>query len=224
MDLHPLPSHSANALQDRAVPSIVMAAVRLVVTCLDEACAWVADDCSPAHYDDATSEGQLRWRRTRNYVKELLDDQAIPELFDAVADISDNALQIRADSCAVSFYSAREGIENPDLSGRSRTKGRVVTEMQLQLEGIGPPEAPRRLVVLYEADRDGLARASVGMLDSSTDWAWNVTAYERSALAVGTTTRVPAERGLAYDEQPEVELPPITPLEEGQDAEHGESN
>jgi Zn-dependent peptidase ImmA (M78 family)/transcriptional regulator with XRE-family HTH domain len=49
MDLHPLPSHSANALQDRAVPSIVMAAVRLVVTCLDEACAWVADDCSPAH-------------------------------------------------------------------------------------------------------------------------------------------------------------------------------
>jgi hypothetical protein len=209
MDLIVLPPLSESALADRSVSPKVQLAVRLVVTCLREVCETVAEDTGGDRYDDATSEGQLRWRRCRNRVRHLLDDNLVPELDEAVADISDNALVIRVHDCSLSFYSARNGIDQPDLSGPSRTKGRVVTEMQLQIHGLDAPEPPSRLVIVYEADDDGLAKAAVGMLASPTEWHWQVLAHERADHTV--TRDLGASLAPAYTDQPDVDLPAITP-------------
>jgi hypothetical protein len=78
MNLLPLPDLTVHALREQSVPGLAQRAIQLVITCLDEVCAGVADDCdSDLRHDDSTSEGQLRWRRCRNYAKKLLDAKAV---------------------------------------------------------------------------------------------------------------------------------------------------
>jgi hypothetical protein len=140
--------------------------------------------------------------------------------------VSDNALKIRISDVAVSFYSSRNGIDHPDLGGSSKTKKAIVTEMQLQLDGVGVADAPHNLVVLYEADRDGLAAAAVGMLRTETEWAWRFAAFTREGLGVAGELGSPAwSTEPSYDEEPEAELPPLEILgdeESGLDAESDE--
>lgn len=220
MELLPLPELTSRALRDQSVPIVAQRAVQLVVTCLEEVCSGVADDCDPdIRHDDSTSEGQLRWRRCRNYAKKLLDAHAIEGLEEAVADVSDNALQIRVGDSAVSFYSSRNGIEHPNLSGPSKTKRTVVTEMQLQLEGLAAPEKPHRLLVLYEADGDGLAAAAVGMLRTSTEWAWRFSAYTLRGLGATGESQLPIEPiEPSYEDEPEAELPPLEVFDDEENA------
>jgi hypothetical protein len=215
MDLLPLPDLTARALRDQSVALEVQLAVRLIVTCLEEVCAGVADDCdADVRHDDSTSEGQLRWRRCRNFVKELLDAGAIPGLEEATADVTDNALRIRVGDSAVSFYSSRNGIDHPDLSGPSKTKKAVVNEMQMQLEGLGAPDQPARLVVIYAADQDGLAAAAAGTLRTATDWAWRFSAYTRQGLGILDVESRADLLGPSYETEPEPELPPFTSVDE----------
>jgi hypothetical protein len=204
MDLLPLPDLTARALREQSVPPKVQLAVRLIVTCLEQVCAGVADDCdADLRHDDSTSEGQLRWRRCRNFVKKLLDAGTISGFEE------DNALRVRVGDAAVSFYSSRHGIEHPDLSGPSKTKKAVVSEMQMQLDGLAAPDQPARLVVIYEADQDGLAAAAVGTLRSATDWAWRFSAYARRGLGI-LDIEAPVEPfGPSYETEPEPELPPF---------------
>ena len=209
MKLLALPDLTARALGDRSVTPPAELAIRLIVSCLKSACAGVADDCdSDLRHDDSTSEGQLRWRRCRNHVKSLLDDHRIPGLEDAVADVTDNALVVRAGGCAVSFYSARNGIDRPDLGGTSKTKQAVVSEMQTQIAGLEPPADPTRLVVLYEADRDGLLACVVGMLADAREWAWRFSCYARDADVPGAASHQEMSAP-SYEAEPEPELPAI---------------
>jgi hypothetical protein len=213
MKLLPLPDLTVCALRDRSVTPSVELGVQLVISCLEVACAGVADDCdAEIRHDDSTSEGQLRWRRCRNYVKKLLDEHLIPGLEDAVADVTDNALVVRVGGCAVSFYSARNGIDHPDLGGSSKTKRAVVTEMQTQICGLEAPEEPTRLVVLYEADEDGLGAAVVGMLGNPREWAWRFSAYDRDGFGGVETDEPAVPSAPSYDSEPEPELPPIEVL------------
>jgi hypothetical protein len=213
MNLLPLPDLTIRALRDHSVTPSVELGIQLVVSCLETACAGVADDCdAELRHDDSTSEGQLRWRRCRNHVKKLLDDGAIPGLEDAVADVTDNALIVRVGGCAISFYSARNGIDRPDLGGSSKTKRAVVTEMQTQINGLEAPEEPTRLVVFYEADGDGLGAAVVGMLGSPREWAWRFSAYDRDGFGRVEMDEPIVPSGPSYDSEPEPELPPIQVL------------
>jgi hypothetical protein len=210
MKLLPLPDLTVRALRDRSVAPPAELAVRLVVSCLKDACAGVADDCdSDLRHDDSTSEGQLRWRRCRNYVKALLDERRVLGLEDAVADVTDNALVVRVGDCAVSFYSARNGIDRPDLAGASKTKQAVVSEMQTQIAGLERPAEPTRLVVLYEADGDGLAASVVGMLANAREWAWRFSCYERDADVAAALESQEETTAPSYEAEPEPELPPI---------------
>jgi hypothetical protein len=227
MELLPLPDLTVLALREQSVSALTQRAIQLVITCLQEVCAGVADDCdADLRHDDSTSEGQLRWRRCRNYAKKLLDTKAVEGLEDAVADVSDNALKIRIDDVAVSFYSSRNGIDHPDLGGSSKTKKAIVTEMQLQLDGVGVADTPNNLVVLYEADRDGLAAAAVGMLRTETEWAWRFAAFSRAGLAMAGELGCTAwSTEPTYEDEPEAELPPLEILgheEAEQGAETGE--
>ncbi len=210
MNLLPLPDLTVRALRERSVAPPTELAVRLVVTCLKDACAGVADDCdSELRHDDSTSEGQLRWRRCRNHVKAILDGLQVAGLEDVVADVTDNALVVRAADCAVSFYSARNGIDRPDLAGTSKTKQAVVTEMQTQIAGLEPPAEPGRLVVLYEADGDGLVASVVGMLANAREWAWRFSCYVRDAdIASGLDSQQKPDSP-TYEAEPEPELPAI---------------
>ena len=219
MKLLPLPDLTARALHDHSVASPVQLAVRLTMTSLHTACAGVADDCDmDLRHDDSTSEGQLRWRRCRNHVKKLLDKQMVAGLEDAKADVTDNALVIRVADCAISFYSARNGIDRPDLGGSSKTKRAVVTEMQMQIEGIDTPEEPTRLVVLYEADGDGLGAAVVGMLANATEWAWRFSIYDRHGFGAVERDATAEPATPSYESEPEPELPPIKVMDADADA------
>jgi hypothetical protein len=210
MKLLPLPDLTVRALRDRSVTPPVELGVQLIISCLETACAGVADDCDKdLRHDDSTSEGQLRWRRCRNHVKKLLDEHVIAGLEDAEADVTDNALVVRVGDCAVSFYSARNGIDHPDLSGSSKTKQAVVTEMQTQISGLEAPEEPTRLVVLYEADGDGLGAAVVGMLGNPREWAWRFSAYDRDGFGRVAVDEPALQSSPSYDSEPEPELPPI---------------
>jgi hypothetical protein len=218
MELLPLPFQTERALRDRSVGPQVRLAVRLVVTCLEKACADVAEDCDrKLRHDDSTSEGQLRWRRCRNHVKLLLDEESVPGLEAAVADVTDNALVVRAERCALSFYSARNGTDHPDLAGQSKTKRAVVDEMQLQIEGLEAPDAPKRLVVVYEADEDGMLASVVGVLSDARRWAWCLSTYEREGFGRGTPT-APVAPPPTYDSEPEPMLPDIQFAAEGKEA------
>lgn len=210
MKLLTLPDLTVRALRERSVTPPAELAVRLVVSCLKDACAGVADDCdSDLRHDDSTSEGQLRWRRCRNHVKTLLDEQRITGLEDTVADVTDNALVVRVGDCAVSFYSARNGIDRPDLAGASKTKQAVVSEMQIQIAGLESPAEPGRLVVLYEADGDGLVASVVGMLANAREWAWRFSCYVRDADTASGLDSQEQDAAPSYEAEPEPELPPI---------------
>jgi hypothetical protein len=158
-------------------------------------------------FDDATSRGQLLYRRARNRIlDEFADDDAVTVSTD------DNALHVVVDGCALSFYSAPNGLEHPSLATTSHTKRGVIDEMQMQLSGEGlEATAPRRLVLMHESDEDGLLRAAVGVLRSRSDWAWSATMYDRITPAsdLPDTTSEPS-----YEEQPEAELPVIERREE----------
>ena len=158
-------------------------------------------------FDDATSRGQLLYRRAHNRVlAEFADDDAVE------VSTEDNALHVLVDGCALSFYSAPSGLEHPSLAATSHTKRGVIDEMQTQLSGEGlKAPAPRRLVLLHEADEDGLLRAAIGVLRSRGSWAWSATMYDRIVPAVD----LPATTGEpSYEEQPEAELPAIERREE----------
>jgi len=219
MNLLPLPDLTVRALRERSVTPTVELGVRLVVSCLEMACAGVADDCDvDLRHDDSTSEGQLRWRRCRNHVKKLLDERLVPGLEEAEADVTDNALVVRVGDCAISFYSARNGIDHPDLAGSSKTKRAVVTEMQTQIAGLETPEAPTRLVVLYEADKDGLGAGVVGMLGNPREWAWRFSAYDRDGFGWSHAEEPAAPSGPSYESEPEPELPPMEIVDADADA------
>jgi hypothetical protein len=152
-------------------------------------------------FDDATARGGLLYRRARNrIITEFEDDDAV------VVSTSDNALHVLVDDCALSFYSAREGLDQPHIGTTSRTKKSVVTEMQMQLvEGFDVAKV-RRLVLLHETDEEGLTRAALGVLRAGSEWVWNATMYNRFE-STAEVVDAPAERG--YEQQEEAALPPI---------------
>lgn len=211
MDLLPLPIDTENALQARRVSARTITAIRLVTTCLQQACEWVSQDTGSDRKDDATSRGGLRWRRTRNFVIEVLEEGVIPDLRGIHADLTDNALQVPVDGTRLSFYAARDGIDYPDLGG-STVKKLVVSEMQTQIPGLEVDVAPSRLVLMYEADRDGLVSADIGRLSSSRAWAeeWRFDVFKREEEDLSTIDR--DLEPPAYEEQPEPELPPLMPI------------
>lgn len=212
MELFRLPPETIDALHARSVSARTIVAIRLVITCLEEVCEWVSQDTGSDRLDDATSRGGLRWRRARNYVVQLLEAGDVPELRGIQADTTDNALQIPIDGTRISFYAARHGIDSPDLSGKSKVKKTVVSEMQLEIDGLDAPAAPSRLVLLYEADQDGLLSAAIGKLSSEKEWAedWRFSVFERALGA--PLTQIPPSDVPSYDEQPEPELPPLEVL------------
>lgn len=205
-----LPDLSKKVLRRRGIDSRVDHVVEFVVECLHEACALVAEDTGRDRHDDRTSKGFLRWRRARNLIIERVAEEG-PEGARAI-DI-ENALQILFGDYTISFYSARDGIGQPDLSG-SATKRSVVDEMQLQIAGIDG-EGPTRLAILYEADELGLQRCAAGVLASTHDWHWMVTAFKRDEEEglVGAGGEKPGRRHPSYDEQPVSDLPQLRPKE-----------
>jgi hypothetical protein len=220
VDFEPIPPLSNQALNNQNVPESVRLVIQLIVACLAEVCSGVVEDCDEDfRHDDSTSEGQLRWRRCRNYVKKLLDDKAVPGLEEAVADVTDNALKVRIGDTAVSFYSARNGIDHPDLTGGRRTKKAIVTEMQQQITGLERSAPPTQLVVMYEADSDGLAAAVVGMLRNAKAWDWRFSVYERVGLGIADV-EPPANPDVpTYDAEPEAELGDFKMLDDRSDEE-----
>lgn len=208
---------SLNTLQANGASQLVVDAAIRMTECLRVAGDDVANSTGEDLFDDATGRGQLLYRRGRNRViAEFADDQHVE------VSTADNALHVFVDECALSFYSAPNGIDQPTLDRTSHTKRSVVNEMQLQLEGMGVPKA-RRLVLLHEADEDGLLRAAVGVLRAGHQWVWQATMYDRVAPA-GQVLSTGTERG--YEEQDEPPLPPIlrranATAEQSMDQQHG---
>ena len=210
MDLLTLDDDARRALQRQGLSKRALTAVELVITCLDRSCESVVQDTGEDRFDDETSRGQLRWRRTRNRVEAVLSDEDVPVLAEVRADVSDNALQVPVDGTRISFYSARNGVERPDLSGGKKTKTAMVRAMQLQLR-LGDVLTPSRLVVMYEADEDGLVAVEAGFMRSTTEYAWSVPVYVRDE---GLQTARAADQGPDHDELIEPALPDL------EDADH----
>jgi hypothetical protein len=197
-----LSDHSLQTLLNNRVSKLAIEAICRMTECIYLAADDVADSTGDDLYDDATGRGQLLYRRAHNrIIDEFKDDSEI------LVSTEDNALHVLVDGCALSFYSARNGLEQPALATTSRTKRGVVDEMQTQLlgEGLEPPEA-RRLVLMHDANEDGLLQAAVGVLRAGQEWAWSATTYDRTepAKELPDTSREPS-----YEEQPEAKLPPI---------------
>jgi hypothetical protein len=186
-----------DALGERGVGEDAVDVVAVMLEAIEAAAEDVAADTRKASFDDATSRGGLLYRRARNRIMAAGKDQ--PRV---TIDTTDNGLHVRVGGLAVSFYAARNGLEFPSLSG-SKTKDRVVSEMQMSLPGM---EQISRLIVMHESDPDGLIRAAVGVLASSTRWEWSVMLFDRFAADI---ERNIAATSPSYGEQPEAELPPI---------------
>ncbi len=207
-----LPTASTLALKARHVSDPLIDVASLMADCLSQAADDVAADTRDEAFDDTTSRGSLLYRRARNrMMTRFADDHRI------VCDTTDNALHIRVGPTAISFYSARNGLDSPDVSG-SRTKRAVVDESQMMFT-LDDRSKIQRLVLMHEASPDGLVRAALGVLDSATTWSWRVTLFDRFAL---TEDAEPDTRGAPYDERPEAKLPPMARRNEGKLDETGE--
>ena len=192
---------SIETLKGNGVSDAVIEVAVRMTECLRLAGDDVAESTDDDLFDDDTGRGQLLYRRGRNrIIDEFKDDKEIEVSTEA------NALHVLVDECALSFYSARHGLEHPALAtASSRTKRNVVDEMQIQISGIETPQ-PRRLMLMHERDEEGLVRVAFGVLMSGQDWAWSATMYDRIARGedLPATTAEPS-----YENQPEAELPPI---------------
>lgn len=189
-------------LAAHGVSSNAIDAARRLVSCIERACDDVAETTGEDLYDDSTSCGLLRHFRSRNRaIEEFKDDGEV------ITNTEQNTLDLLIDGTKIRFYSARKGIDAPDLASGGRSKKSVVTEMQLQLtcEDL-EVRAPRRLVLMYEADDQGLQAAALGVMQTGHDWAWRASIYERDATSA-SPINVPDTP--AYDQQQEAELPPI---------------
>lgn len=190
-----------------ASDAIIDVAIRMT-DCLRLAGNDVADSTGEDLFDDATGRGQLLYRRARNRICDEFDDDDGVEV-----STDDNALHVLVDGCALSFYSAPNGLDNPGLALTSKTKRGVVDEMQTQLTGEGL-DAPtlKRLVLMHQADEEGLVGAAVGVLRSGRNWVWSATMYNRIVPEeiLPDTAAEPS-----YEEQPEAELPEIERRREG---------
>jgi hypothetical protein len=193
------PEQSRRALREHGVPDDVIAVACVMTQCIQQAADDMAADTRDEAFDDATSRGGLLYRRAHNrMLAGLKSDRRV------ALDTSDNALHVRVGGTAISFYSARGGLDFPSLVG-SRTKRGVVNEMQLVIAGLDDPVL-RRLVLMHESDEDGLGRAALGVLENSRTWAWRFPLFDRYAVEESTAADA---GGAAYDELPEPELPPM---------------
>jgi len=203
-----IPEASRQMLSRQGTSEAVIDVVERMANCIYAAAEDVANSTDAEYYfDDATGRGQLLYRRARNRViAEFEDDEHV------VVSTADNALHVYVDDCVLAFYSARDGLDQPHIGQDSRTKRRVVDEMQLQLEGEGLRAAKaRRLVVMNNADSDGMVGAAAGVLKAGHSWSWRATLFDRFA-ASGATAQPEQERG--YEEQPEAEIPDMPPRAE----------
>jgi hypothetical protein len=213
-------------LAAQGVSKKMILGIEFIATCLRQACEMVAEDCGEDRFDDAIGEGGLRWRRTRKLAMIRHREGAVPGLASATLDSSDGALQLVVEDCSLSFYSARDGIDSPSILGSTR-KGQVVSEMQLQLN-LGTAQAPSRLVLLYEADENGLRISCVGMLAMATRWAWQIPVFNRDDMGLASNTEEDqtrsAEASPAYREQPEPKLPDLPAREGDESVKEGRSD
>lgn len=185
------------------MPDEVVEIACVMADCILAAGDDVAADTRAEAFDDATSRGQLLYRRAHNRTIGMFASNGRVRL-----DTHDNALSVRVADTALSFYSARNGLDFPSLSG-SRTKAHVVDEMQLVLDLDGTP--PTRMVLMHESDEDGTGRVAFGVMKDSTSWHWRVSLFDRYA---GLTNDVISGEHAAYDELPEPELPPMETRED----------
>jgi hypothetical protein len=206
--IEPSPQSIETLKANGASETVIEIAIAMT-ECLRLAADDVADSTGEDLYDDATGRGQLLYRRAHNRIIEAFEDDER-----VVVSTAENALHVIVDDCALSFYSAPNGLEHPGLPLTSKTKRGVVDEMQTQLQGDGlEPPALRRLVLMHQADEDGLLGAALGVLRAGRDWVWRATMYDRIA-PVENLPETSAEP--SYEEQPEAELPEIE--KRGEDA------
>lgn len=189
-------------------PGVIDTALRLV-SCIEKACDDVAETTGEDLYDDSTACGLLRHFRSRNRaIEEFKDDGEV------VSNTEQNTLDLLTDDTKIRFYSSRKGIDAPNLAGGGDSKKSVVSEMQLQLNWTDLEiRAPRRLVLMYEADDQGLQAAALGVMRTGQDWAWRALIYDRGAIE---TAAIDSQDTPAYDQQQEPELPPIKKRDEPQ--------
>lgn len=195
----PLNPHSHDALLSHGVPLPV---VRVAMAMLEEIIAAGDDtvrDTGIESFDDAVSKGQLHYWRARNRIIARFAGNRF-----VTCDETDNAFQVHIQGVKISFYSARNGIDNPSVEG-SPTKKRVVNEFQLMLD-VDDPREVTQLVLIHERGDDGVTRAALGVLSSASAWAWHVTVYDRFATVEAADA---AARSESYDQLPEPKLPPM---------------
>ena len=206
----PEPSEDAQrSLREHCVPDEVVDIACAMTDCILVAGDDVAADTRVDTFDDATSRGQLLYRRAHNRIIDVFADDGR-----VVLDTHDNALSVRVGETAISFYSARNGLDSPSLTG-SRTKHHVVDEMQLMLDIDG--SVPARMVLMHESGEDGTGRVAFGVMLDPSNWNWRVSLFDRYS---GAATGALGEH-TAYDELPEPELPPIEPHEPNEQDELG---
>lgn len=210
----PLDPNSRKALHRHGVSDPTIDVAMLMVEDLSAAGDDVVRDTGSESFDDATSKGQLHYWRARNRMASRF--QGSPTI---TCDETDNAFQIHVDGVKISFYSARNGIDQPNVTG-SPTKQRVVDEFQMMLALDDQPQLTR-LVLLHERGNDGVTRAALGALSSSNKWQWRVTLYDRFTMDESADT---SDRGPAYDELPEAELPPMDPREDVDEQDEGSAD
>ncbi|MCW3016733.1 MAG: hypothetical protein JWO02_3825 [Solirubrobacterales bacterium] len=202
----PLSPTSREALHAHGVTDKLIAVALIMAECIEAAADDVANDTRAAAYDDATSRGGLLYRRARNRILRRFESEPLVS-----CDLTDNALHVRFGHTALSFYSAREGLEHPNVAG-SNTKRRVVDESQLTL-AVDDTPVIKRLVLMHESAPDGLVRIATGVLAGAQSWTWKVTLYDRYATQA---TSSDAEDRVAYDQLPEAELPELKPRKAGE--------
>lgn len=213
MDLYPLPEAAVEALRRRNVDERADRIIAFMLTCLLEGAVTTAQDLGPDRYDDAISEGVTRWRRGSNrMVREERRGHRDIEGLRVVEE--SNAVLVQDGDVVVCFYSARNGVDHPDLSGSGR-RDRIVTEQQLQIDGMAAGTVVKRLVLLYRGDEEGLVEAAVAVMASARDPEWLIHVFQRTDGGPDgwrPSIRPDDPDGTqppSYDEQPVPDLPPV---------------
>lgn len=215
-DNKPKISESVRAdLREHLVREVTIDAAEIMLGHVIDAAETVAREYDPDIGDDPNLAGMIVSRRGKNVAAADLRSRQIPEV--VVRPVRGFTWEINAGGTRLHTYSAPGGLDGFQLVGGDR-KAEIVERSMEQLSLFaksGNKSQPGDLVLAYVRNHRGVQRATLGVMKSEVEFAWQVPIYNADGLGEAATPERPPKPGPSFREQPEKQADISLRTEEG---------
>ena len=189
-------------LREELVPEVAIDVAECILGHVVDAAETVAREYDPEAADDPNLAGMMASRRGKNVAAQDLRAQNRDGV--VVRAARGFTWDINADGTRLHTYSAPAGLDDFHLVGGDR-KAEIVERSIQQLslfEDGGAKSQPGDLVLAYVRGRSGLRRATLGVMSSADEFAWQVLIYSADLVAAPRRDQTDEHRQ-SFRDQPE---------------------